>query len=1553
MEEELQNGGSATPTKELAVVVAAAHEMEEDEPMVGPGPASCGKRKRPVLNSENSLPSAKRPLFTRLMNSSFSLGFFSLFRKFIFQQDNKDTNSLSLTSAPSSSLPQIWKHDVFPSFHGPDVRKNFLCHVLRVFRGMGINPFIDNDIERSKSIGPELVEAIRGSKIAIILLSKNYASSSWCLDELAEIMQCREVLGQIVMTIFYEVEPTNVRKQEGDFGKAFRRTCKGKTKEHIERWRKALEDVAKIAGEHSRNWVNEAAMIDKIATDVSNKLNNSTLSRDFDGLVGMRAHMERMGELLRLDLDEVRMIGIWGPPGIGKTTIARYLFNQVCSSFQHGTIMVNIKACYPTPCLDEYSAQLQLQNQMLSQVINHKGTMISHLGVAQERLKDKKVLLVLDDLDQLGQLNALAKETQWFGPGSRIIITTENLRVLNASGVNHIYKVNFPSSDEAFQIFCMNAFGQKHPDDGFYELAREVTNLAGELPLGLKVLGSALRGMSKQEWERRLPRLKTRLNGEIESIIKFSYDALEDEEKYLFLYIACLFSFEVPHKVEELLAKQIEGVRQSIDVLAEKSLISIDPYGIEMHTLLVKFGRETSREQFVHGRVKRQLLVGERDICEVLSGETTDSRRFIGINLDLSKIEEELNISEKAIERMSDLQFVSIYGPLESHDYNERLHSLLYHSQKMRSLHWESFQNICLPSNFNPDFLVELVMPNSCLQKLWEKSKSLGNLKWMDLSGSNYLRELPDLSTATNLEELILSYCSSLVELPDLSTATNLEELILSFCSSLVELPSSIGKLTSLQLLDLSGCSSLIELPSSIGNATNLQELNLSECSRLVKLPSSIGDITNLETLDLSHCSSLVKLPSSIGDITNLESLDLSNCSSLVELPSSIGDITNLESLDLSYCSSLVELPSSVGDITNLESLGLSYCSSLVELPSSIGNLQKLKDLRMFGCSSLVELPSSVGDITNLESLDLSYCSSLVELPSSIGNLQKLKDLRMFGCSSLVELPSSVGDITNLESLDLSYCSSLVELPSSVGDITNLEILDLYNCSSLVELPSSVGDITNLESLDLSYCSSLVELPSSIGNLQKLKALRIFGCSSLVELPSSVGDITNLGRLDLSYCSSLVELPSSIGGITNLESLPLSNCSSLVELPSSIGNLQKLKDLRMFGCSSLAELPSSVGDITNLESLDLSYCSSLVELPSSVGDITNLKSLRLSNCSSLVELPSSIGNLQKLYWLSLCGCSKLEALPTNINLKSLSWLDLTNYSQLKSFPEISTNIKDLILVGTAVKEVPLSIMSWSRLSELRMSYFESLKEFPHALDIITELYLNEEDIQEVPPWVKGMSRLYKLRLKDCNNLVSLPQFSDSLRCIEADNCKSLERLDCSFNHPDIRLHFTNCFKLNQEARDLIMHTSSGGYAILPGTEVPACFDYRATAGGPLTIKLNESSLPTTMKLKACIVLVMDKEETVYVDESMMLVKIDIMDKQNDLPVLCMPSYHDIYPMLSEHIYTFEFEAREVTSTELVFEFNTYDNNWKIGECGLYQILEVNEHDESFTDSIDG
>nr|ALP31983.1 TIR-NBS-LRR disease resistance protein RPP1 [Arabidopsis thaliana] len=1372
--------------------------------------------------------------------------------KFRFQQDNQESNSSSLSlPSPATSVSRNWKHDVFPSFHGADVRRTFLSHILESFRRKGIDPFIDNNIERSKSIGPELKEAIQGSKIAIVLLSKNYASSSWCLDELAEIMKCREVLGQIVMTIFYEVDPTDIKKQTGEFGKAFTKTCKGKPKEHVERWRKALEDVATIAGYHSHSWRNEADMIEKIATDVSNMLNSCTPSRDFDGLVGMRAHMDRMEHLLRLDLDEVRMIGIWGPPGIGKTTIARFLLNQVSDRFQLSAIMVNIKGCYPRPCFDEYSAQLQLQNQMLSQMINHKGIMISHLGVAQERLRDKKVFLVLDEVDQLGQLDALAKETRWFGPGSRIIITTEDLGVLKAHGINHVYKVGYPSNDEAFQIFCMNAFGQKQPHEGFWKLAREVTYLAGELPLGLKVLGSALRGMSKPEWERTLPRLKTSLDGKIGSIIQFSYDGLCDEDKYLFLYIACLFNHESTFKVKELLGKFLD-VRQGLHVLAQKSLISFYGDTINMHTLLRQFGRETSRKQFVHhGFTKRQLLVGERDICEVLSDDTIDSRRFIGINLDLYKNEEELNISEKALERVHDFQFVrinSIHQP-------ERLLDLIYHSPKIRLLNWSGYQSICLPSTFNPEFLVELDMSFSKLQKLWEGTKQLRNLKWMNLIYSRDLKELPNLSTATNLEELNLTDCSSLVELP-----------------------SSIEKLTSLQRLYLCDCSSLVELPS-FGNATNLQELNLRRCTSLVRIHSSIENATNLRSFTLCDCSNLVELPS-FGNATKLEILDLENCSSLVKLPPSI-NANNLQVLSLRNCSRVVELPA-IENATNLRELKLQNCSSLIELPLSIGTATNLKQLKISGCSSLVKLPSSIEKLTNLQRLYLQGCSSLVELPS-------------------------FGNATKLEILDLENCSSLEKLPPSIN-ANNRQELSLRNCSSLVELPA-IENATNLRELKLQNCSSLIELPPSIGTATNLEILNISGCSSLEKLPSSIGDMTNLKEFDLSNCSSLVELPA-IENATNLRELKLQNCSSLIELSLSIGTATNLKKLNISGCSSLEKLPSSIGDMTNLDVLDL------------------------SNWSSLVELPSSIGNLQKLSQLLMSGCSKLEALPTNINLKSLDSLNLTDCSRLKLFPEISTHIKYLMLTRTAIKEVPLSITSWSRLAVYKMSYFESLKKFPHALDIITELV--SEDIQEVPPWVKRMSRLRALRLNNCNNLVSLPQLSNSLAYIYADNCKSLERLDCCFNNPEISLYFPNCFKLNQEARDLIMHTSTRNFAMLPGTQVPACFNHRATSGDSLKIKLKESPLPTTLRFKACIMLVKVNEELMSYDILISMgVKIDIKDEQKGLKVQCTP--RSIYPLLTEHIYTFELEVEEVTSTELVFEFTPYPKrNWKIGECGILQ-----------------
>ena len=158
-------------------------------------------------------------------------------------------------SSSSSSPSRNWRFNVFPSFCGEDLRKSFLSHFLKELQRKGITTFIDHEIKRSKAIGAELVAAIRGSRMAVILLSKNYASSTWCLNELLEIMSCKEERGQTVMPVFYDVDPSDVRKQAGDFGNIFEKTCVGKSEEVRQRWSRALTDVANLAGVDSRLWL--------------------------------------------------------------------------------------------------------------------------------------------------------------------------------------------------------------------------------------------------------------------------------------------------------------------------------------------------------------------------------------------------------------------------------------------------------------------------------------------------------------------------------------------------------------------------------------------------------------------------------------------------------------------------------------------------------------------------------------------------------------------------------------------------------------------------------------------------------------------------------------------------------------------------------------------------------------------------------------------------------------------------------------------------------------------------------------------------------------------------------------------------------------------------------------------------------------------------------------------------------------------------------------------------------------------------------------------------
>ncbi|KAI4332388.1 hypothetical protein L6164_017302 [Bauhinia variegata] len=156
-------------------------------------------------------------------------------------------------ASSSSSCTSKWSYDVFLSFRGEDTRNNFTSHLYSVLQQKGINTFIDDEeLERGEEISPALLEAIKESKISLVIFSKNYAASSWCLDELVQIIECKETKGRMVWPIFYHVDPSEVRHQKGCFAEAFAKheDVKRHSEEWIQRWRTALKKAANLSGWH-------------------------------------------------------------------------------------------------------------------------------------------------------------------------------------------------------------------------------------------------------------------------------------------------------------------------------------------------------------------------------------------------------------------------------------------------------------------------------------------------------------------------------------------------------------------------------------------------------------------------------------------------------------------------------------------------------------------------------------------------------------------------------------------------------------------------------------------------------------------------------------------------------------------------------------------------------------------------------------------------------------------------------------------------------------------------------------------------------------------------------------------------------------------------------------------------------------------------------------------------------------------------------------------------------------------------------------------------------
>ncbi|WJX32821.1 hypothetical protein P8452_21104 [Trifolium repens] len=332
-----------------------------------------------------------------------------------------------------------------------------------------------------------------------------------------------------------------------------------------------------------------------------------------------------------------------------------------------------------------------------------------------------------------------------------------------------------------------------------------------------------------------------------------------------------------------------------------------------------------------------------------------------GITLDMSKVED-LHLKSNSFTEMSEMRFLKLYYGKCNSTSNIYLpeNGMDSLSDKLRYLEWHRYCLKSLPSQFSGNLLVELSMPYSSLQKLWDGVQNLANLKEIDLRFSNELVEVPNLSKATNLEWLALTRCRNLREIhPSILSLNKLKDLELEGCTK-IERFRSDNHLDSLQTIQLSNCSSLKEFSVT---SNKLENLWLDGTS-IQELPSSIWCCQKLKMIDLHNCDNLVGFGENKNhiEIGSLNTLVLSGCKKLNASNlcfSFKAWQSTLTSLVLENCCNLEALPDSIGLLSSLQCLKLSG-SNVERLSPNIKNLHNLKELSQIQESGAWDSPNNI-----------------------------------------------------------------------------------------------------------------------------------------------------------------------------------------------------------------------------------------------------------------------------------------------------------------------------------------------------------------------------------------------------------------------------------------------------------------------------------------------------------------------------------------------------------------------------------------------------------------
>ncbi|KAJ0532360.1 putative TIR domain, AAA+ ATPase domain, P-loop containing nucleoside triphosphate hydrolase [Helianthus annuus] len=832
--------------------------------------------------------------------------------------------SISSSSSRPNNTP-VFTYDVFLSFRGEDTRHTFTDHLYEALLGAGVRTFRDNDaIDRGQELKPEIETAIINSRASIVVLSENYANSRWCLDELCLILEQRRELNHFVIPVFYHVDPSDVRNQRESFAIQRSRcfssclacscvnTKQGSkwTEDNVRRWKAALTEFANLTGMVLSGSRSETNFIAEVVETTKRKLDLKQLSIPAH-LVGMEARVEVINSWLYNDQHSV--IAICGMGGSGKTTLAQHIYNLNKQDFKSSSfIEVNGKQPY---------GLLGLQNQLLKDVLGGKGVSVSSVFEGTSKievvLQTKRVLIVLDDIDQHEQLSALLG-TKAIPTQSKIIITTRFLGIHawfgSISRSCLVHKLNLLNDHESLELLSSHAFGSKIPIEGFKELAVQLAKYCGGNPLALKVLGSSLyvsdnepwmRNNMREVWESRLNSLnslKGDLDCNIQSVLQKSFDSLPlRSHKELFLHIACIFVGEYLDVVKFILEDELNA-KSGILTLVNRCLLTISHDRLTMHQLLQEMGRKVVCDES-KDPAKRSRVWRDVESYHVLR-KGIGSNTIEGLSLDMRKVEQGMRSETSTLDTSSlakmdklkllHLRYVELTGSYENFP---ELIWLCWHRCRLKTL----------PSALSMSTLVVIVMSDGHLEK-FEVPMVLNSLKYLSFKG-----------------------CDKLVRICNLYRLPKLDTLILWNCSSLTHLCKSVGDLEKLSWLDMGGCTKMWKYV----NQQETMMLSLPQSNILLDFTNC--DLDNDDFCVTFHARSLFDLclaanpfeylPSNI-DLKMLRKLNLYCCTNLKSLPCIPSTLVDL---NIDWCTSLQRVTFESGHF-GLQEFAYECCFKLSEI---------------------------------------------------------------------------------------------------------------------------------------------------------------------------------------------------------------------------------------------------------------------------------------------------------------------------------------------------------------------------------------------------------------------------------------------------------------------------------------------------------------------------------------------------------------------------------------------------------------------------------------------